>query len=245
MVALSGIDERTREDCEPFAAELRERGVRVSLLVPPTALVGGAPVLGGWLGNRTAAGDELVLHGLDLPHGHQGSGLGFRRTVPEHEAGLRLVAVRAALDRVGLSSRTFTARSRRLSEGTMAALHAAGFAVCADANHIRVLRSGRIHRAQSRTFEGILGEHARCRALPAAIDRAARRESLVRLSVDAADIAVPGRRQAVRDAVDLALRRGFAAATYGELAPLGRSSVHPPPRPPRQRRVPNLDPLTS
>jgi hypothetical protein len=56
--------------------------------------------------------------------------------------------------------------------------------------------------------------------------RTARRGGLVRIAVDAADLARSGPRQAVLDAVDIALHHGAVAVTYPDLlkAPLARAA---------------------
>ncbi|OXM58794.1 DUF2334 domain-containing protein, partial [Amycolatopsis thailandensis] len=48
--------------------------------------------------------------------------------------------------------------------------------------------------------------------------RAARRGGLVRLGIDAADLARPGLRQAFLDAVDVSLENRAFGATYGSLS---------------------------
>jgi predicted deacetylase len=53
-----------------------------------------------------------------------------------------------------------------------------------------------------------------CFALVLGVARAARRGGLVRLSVDAADLARPGPRQAILDAIDIATHHGAEPSTY-------------------------------
>ncbi|MFD0918260.1 DUF2334 domain-containing protein [Saccharopolyspora rosea] len=212
VVSLAGFDARTLDRCADFAAELDRRGVPLTLLLPPGPRP--APPVRRWLSDRLTAGDALGLRGF----GHC-SGRLLPAALPAHEAGLRLVAARAALERMDLSTDTFVLPRRLASPGTTAALRRHGFAVCADASTVRDLVTGRLHRARARSIgPGERGEPWRCRALVLGAGRAARRRRMVRLAVRAGDLARPGPRQAVLDGVDLALHHGADPITYSALA---------------------------
>ena len=166
--------------------------------------------------------------------------------LPAHEAGLRLVAALAAIDQLGLRADTFVPPRWFASPGSLTALRRHGFEVCADAMAVRELRSGTVHRGRVHALgPGEFAEPWWCRALVLGAGRAARRGRMVRLAVDSADLERPGPRQAIIDAVDLALHHDIRPTTYAAFA-----------RPPRvpgprvestiERRIPvNLDPLSS
>ncbi|MBM4723083.1 hypothetical protein GS439_10690 [Rhodococcus hoagii] len=63
--------------------------------------------------------------------------------------------------------------------------------------------------------DGFRAEPWRCRAMVLGASRGARRGRLVRLAVSAKQLGRPGPRQAVLDAVDLALHHGATPASTG------------------------------
>jgi len=223
LVSLSGIRSTTLDDCVRLTDELGARGVRTSLLVIPRA-----PGPLDWLRHRRAGGDAVLLHGYDHtadPIGswgpHSVARIGRRAefaTLPAHEAGLRLLAAGALLDGVGLHTDAFAPPRWLASPGTLRALRRRGFSLCADAAGVRDLRAGLVHRGRVLGFNGT-GEPWWCRAMVLGAARTARRGGLVRLAIDAADLAYPGRRGALLDAVDIALHHGARPSTY-EPAPL-------------------------
>lgn len=264
LVSLSGVQRGELERCADFAAELDRRSVPLSLLVTPRPDAAeptpDSPAL-RWVRERIAGNDAVALHGFD--HGRdadkgllprlassatrQGSllrGAEFA-ALPAHEAGLRLTAALAVLDRLRLRVDTFIPPRWIASPGTLTALRRHGFEVCAEIAAVRELRTGLVHRARVYGFgPGERAEPWWCRALVLGAGRAARRGRMVRLAVDAADLQRPGPRQAMLDAVDLALHYGARPATYGSFA-VG-------PRIPRPRvdglalsRIHNADPLSS
>lgn len=224
VVSLSGLDCQLLEECASFAAELDRRSVPLSLLLSPRGtgqLLPAPPVL-SWVVQRLQHRDALILHGFArgeapwqglLPRLHRrrlGEG-GARGTA------LRLVAVTRRLAGVGLRTGAFVPSRWFASPGTITALRRHGFAVCADAVAIRELRTGRVHRARVHALGS--GERAEpwwCRALVMGVGRAARRGKPVRIAAEAADLRKPGARQALLDAVDLALHHRALPATYGE-----------------------------
>lgn len=224
IVSLSGIRPSTLDAAITLSGELGARSVPLSLLVAPRAP---GPVM--WLRERRRAGDGVLQHGYDHtadPIGAWGSRtvarIGRRAefaALPAHEAGLRILAGATLLERLGLPTDTFAAPRWLVSPGTLHALRRRGFALCADATAVRDLQSGLVHRSRVLGF-GNLGEQAEpwwCRALVLGAARVARRGGLVRLAVDAADLARPGRRAALLDAVDLALHHGARPLTYTDV----------------------------
>ncbi|WP_073479544.1 DUF2334 domain-containing protein [Streptoalloteichus hindustanus] len=229
VVSLSGIAGRTVRRCAELAADLDRRAVPLSLLLTPRPAHGdrtdpGSPAL-RWVRLRQSVGDALVLHGFAHPDRSDGGWVPGARlwrrgefaALPTHEAGLRLLAARAALERLELSTDCFAPPRWLASPGTRAALRRHGFAVCAEATAVHDLRSGAVHRARVHGVgRGDVAEPWWCWALVLGVARAARRGGLVRLGVDAADLARPGPRQAVLDAVDIALHHGAEPTTYAE-----------------------------
>ncbi|WP_199440410.1 DUF2334 domain-containing protein [Umezawaea beigongshangensis] len=210
VVSLSGVGAGTLDRCADLAAELDRRNVPLSLVVAPRAV---GPVH-DWVKQRTAAGDALVLR-CD-------GGVEFA-----HEANLRLIAARNVLERLGLVADCY-APPRRASAGTLTALRRHRFALCADAVAVRDLRTGRTEPARVhglRRVGGERGEPWRCRALVLGAARVARRGGLVRLAVDASDLDRLGPRQAVLDAVDIALHHGAAPTTYQSQTRVGSPGV--------------------
>jgi len=224
VVSLSGINARTLAQATGLAAELDSRGVPLSLLVAPRVDRPSAdsPAL-RWVRSRAAGGDAVVLHGLDHDLDPCRRPRVIRRqaefaALPAHEANLRLVAARALLERLDLRTDYFAPPRWLASNGTLIALRRHGFRLCADVTAVRDLHNGmvipgRVH-GLARTERG---EQWLCWALVLGVARAARRGSLVRVAVDAGDLHRPGPRQAVLDAVDIALHHGAEPLTYGGL----------------------------
>jgi predicted deacetylase len=224
VVSLSGINARTLAQATGVAAELDSRGVPLSLLVAPRVdrQSADSPAL-RWVRSRAAGGDAVVLHGLDHDLDPCRRPRVIRRqaefaALPAHEANLRLVAARALLEKLDLHTDAFAPPRWLASSGTLIALRRHGFRLCADVTAVRDLRNGvvipgRVH-GLARTERG---EQWLCWALVLGVARAARRGGLVRIAVDAGDLHRPGPRQAVLDAVDIALHHGAEPVTYGGL----------------------------
>jgi len=236
VVSLSGLGGDAPEALArgaAFAAELDARGVPLSQLFRPAGVPEGAPLV-RWLHERRAAGDALVLHGFDHTPAPIGSPWVGRRAefaaLPRHEAGLRLVAARRALTRVGLRTDLFVPPRWLASPGTVAALREQGFGVLADEHGVRFLREDRVLRARVLGFR-VSGERRsvaedrraaeawRCRVLAAEVARTVRRGGLVRINVRAKDLTHPPRHAAVLAAVDAALALGATPSTYHGTAP--------------------------
>ncbi|ORA65818.1 DUF2334 domain-containing protein [Mycolicibacterium elephantis] len=217
IVSISGISDRTLPDVDGFCAQLDVRGVPASFLVAPR-LKGGyrieadAPTV-DWLTARRDRGDAVVLHGFDEAATKK------RRsefaTLPAHEANLRLLGADRVLEHVGLRTRLFAAPGWTVSRGTMTALPRNGFRIFAGLSGITDL----VRRTTVRTRvlgvgEGFLSEPWWCRTLVLSAERAARRDGIVRIAVAARHLRKPGPRQAMLDAVDLALLYGCVATVY-------------------------------
>jgi predicted deacetylase len=220
VVSLSGIGASTLGRCADLAEEFDRRQVPLSLLLAPRAAVDG-PAL-DWVRSRTAGGDSLVLHGFD----HTTRPVGLRRraefsALPAHEAGLRLVAARAALERLDLTTDLFAPPRWLASPGTLTALRRHRFGLCADLAAIRDLRTGAVHTGRVHGLGRVLGERIEswhCLALVLGASRTARRGGLVRISVDARELDRIGPRQAVLDAVDIALHHDAVPSGYTSFA---------------------------
>lgn len=210
MVSLSGIGPQTLGRCADLAALLEPRHVPLSLLVVPREL-GAAQE---WVRYRAALGDAVVLHGFG------------QRRLPAHEAGLLLTGARVQMEAIGLEADTFAPRRCVASPGTLLALAKHNFSRCADALAVREIGSGlaTLGRLHALTERGGLSE-LRSRALVHAAARSARRGGLTRITVDARDLNRPGARQAVLDAVDVALTHDAEPTTYVRLPPPHRASA--------------------
>ena len=205
VVSLSGINARTLDRCADLSQKLARRHVPLSLLFAPR---GAASAAADWVRERCAAGDALLLHGFDHAAEPRGRGVALGRraefaALPAHEAGLRLTAATVALERVGLSTTSFAPPRWLASRGTLIALQRKGFLLCADASGVHDLRAGTVYKGRIST-------------------RLARRGGLIRLAVDAGELARPG----LLDAVDIALYHGASAITYPDLLtlPLARAA---------------------
>lgn len=214
VVSLSGIGTRTLHRCVELAEQLDLRGVALSLLFAPrVAGLGQTSVVVDWVRHRHARGDALLLNGFDLTHAPR------RRaefgSLPAHEAGLRLTAARRTMENHGFELDSFAPPQWAVSLGTLSALRRNGFTLCADLTKIHDLRAGIVHKGRVHGLQyGERVEPWSCFALVLSVARAARRGGLVRLAVDAADLARPGPRRAILDAIDIATHHGAVATTY-------------------------------
>ncbi|BBY81836.1 DUF2334 domain-containing protein [Mycolicibacterium pulveris] len=217
IVSLSGIRDRTLPDVDAFCAQLDARGVPASFLVAPR-LKGGyrieadAPTV-DWLTARRDGGDAVVLHGFDEAATKK------RRsefaTLPAHEASLRLLGADRVLEHVGLRTRLFVAPGWTVSQGTMTALPRNGFRLVAGLSGITdLVRRTTVRARVLGVGEGFLSEPWWCRTLVLSAQRTARRDGVVRIAVAARHLRKPGPRQAMLDAVDLALLHGCEATVY-------------------------------
>ncbi|MCE6995706.1 DUF2334 domain-containing protein [Saccharothrix sp. S26] len=225
VVSLSGIGPSTLARCADLADELDRRRVPLSLLLAPRKAVPGEALT--WVRQRVAEGDALVLHGFDHQPDPTRRAVSLRRraefaALPAHEAGLRLVAARAAVARLGLATEVFAPPGWLASPGTVVALRRHRFAVCADMAGVRDLRTGDVRPGRVR----MVAEHW---SYLLSVGRAARRGGLVRLGVDAADLDRLGVREVLLEAVDLALHHGATATTYSSTAsPRGSTTTSTP-----------------
>ncbi|MDV7354406.1 DUF2334 domain-containing protein [Rhodococcus sp. NPDC019627] len=217
LVSVSGLRQETRDFAAAFAEEMDARGVPLSLLVAPRLkdkyrLVND-PATQDWLRLRRSRGDAVVLHGYDQAATKR------RRAefaaLPEHEARLRLIAADRVMEQTGLRTRVFAPPRWLASQGAVAALPSAGFRLLANMTAIHDLERGSSVRSRVLGIgEGFRAEPWWCRALVHGSGRAAKRGGVVRLAVTAKQLGTPGPRQAMLDAVDLALQYGAEPTVY-------------------------------
>jgi predicted deacetylase len=221
VVSVSGINARTLDRCAELGEELARRGVPLSLLFAPrVAGTDQSETAVAWVQQRHRTGDALLLHGVDDTTQPRGRSVAFGRraefaALPAHEAGLRLTAATALLDRLGLTADGFAPPRWLASQGTLRALRSKGFTLCADLTAVRDLRTGVLHRGRVQGLkQGDRAEPWWCYALVLGAARTARRSGLVRLAADAATLYRSGPRQALLDAVDIAMQHGARGTTY-------------------------------
>ncbi|GAB2654056.1 DUF2334 domain-containing protein [Nocardia goodfellowii] len=217
LVSVSGIRDTTRDAAIEFAAEMDQRNIRLSLLVAPR-LKGGYrlaadPATQAWLRGRRARGDAIVLHGYDQAATKR------RRaefaTLPKHEARLRLTAADRVMEQVELRTRLFAAPRWDASSGAIAALPDVGFRLALGLTSILDLERNAAQKTRVYGIgEGFRAEPWWCRALILGAARTARRGGVLRLAISAAQLQRPGPRQAMLDAVDLALFHGARSDVY-------------------------------
>lgn len=217
IVSVSGIRDETCYLAAGFADEMDARGVRLSLLVAPRLKdkyrLADDAVTTAWLRERREHGDAIVLHGYDQAATKR------RRaefaTLSKHEAKLRLLAADRVLEHAGLRTRVFAPPRWVASPGAMSVLAETGFRTMAGLGAVHDLTRGTLQRG--RVFgigEGFKAEPWWCRALVLGAGRAAKRGGLVRLSITAKQLGNEGPRQAVLDAVDLALFHEATSQVY-------------------------------
>lgn len=217
LVSVSGIRDETRDVVAAFAAEMDRRSVPLSLFVAPRLkdkyrLVSD-PATQQWLRGRRDRGDAIVLHGYDQAATKR------RRAefavLPEHEARLRLLAADRVLEEVGLRTRLFAPPRWVASTGAVSVLPSLGFRLLAELTAIRDLTHDTGVRSHVIGLgDGFRAEPWRCRSMVLSASRGARRGRLVRLAISARQLGKPGPRQALLDAVDLALHHGAQPIVY-------------------------------
>jgi predicted deacetylase len=154
-----------------------------------------------------------VLHGFDEAATKKRRG--EFATLPAHEANLRLMAADRVLEHLGLRTRLFAAPGWTVSQGTVTALPRNGFRLLAGLSGITdLVRQTSVRARVLGIGEGFLTEPWWCRTLVLSAERTARREGIVRVAVAARHLRRSGPRQAMLDAVDLALMHQCAPAVY-------------------------------
>ena len=212
VVSLSGVSARTLYRCVELAGELDRRGVPLTLLHTPDRDGTGSGVL-DWVTARQVGGDAVLLRG----------GPGFTAS-PAHEAGLRLTAALNLLDRIGLRVDGFAPPRWLATPGTLTALRRKGFQLCAELGGVRDLRADIVHKGRVLGIgSGRFAEPWWCSWVVLGAARAARQGGLVRVALDARDLSRSGPRQALLDAVDIALHHGATRTTYRGLMTVGAS----------------------
>lgn len=217
IVSVSGISSATLADLDDFRRALDTRGVPLSLFVAPRLKKGyrldADPTTADWIRRHHAAGDAVVLNGFD-----EAATKRMRSefaSLPAHEANLRLIAANRALEQVGLQTRLFAGPRWATSEGTERVLPRNGFRLLIGMYGTRDLVRGFATRNLVIGIgAGFLSEPWWCRAVVLSAERAARRGDTVRLAVAARHLGRAGTRQAMLDAVDLAVMHGCRPAVY-------------------------------
>lgn len=167
----------------------------------------------GWLTTRREAGDAIVLHGFGEAATKKRRG--EFATLPAHEANLRLMAADRVMEHLGLRTRLFAAPGWAVSQGTVSALPRNGFRLLAGLSEITdLVRNTSVRARVLGIGEGFLSEPWWCRTLVLSAERTARRDGIVRVAVAARHLRRPGPRQAMLDAVDLALMHHCVPAVY-------------------------------
>ncbi|OBK74505.1 DUF2334 domain-containing protein [Mycobacterium sp. 1274761.0] len=217
IVSISGIRDETLPDVEAFCALLDERAVPSSFLVAPRLKSGYRldhdPTTVEWLSARRGRGDAIVLHGFDEAATKKRRG--EFATLQAHEANLRLMGADRILEHLGLRTRLFAAPGWTVSQGTVNALPRNGFRLLAGLGGITdIVRKSTVRSRVLGIGEGFLSEPWWCRTLVLSADRTARRAGVVRVAVAARHLRTPGPRQAMLDAVDLALMHQCVPAVY-------------------------------
>lgn len=217
ILSVSGICDRTLPHLDEFRRLLDGRAVPVSLFVAPRQKhayrLESDDATIAWLRQQRSAGDAVVLHGFDEAATKR------RRSefsiLGAHEANLRLMAADRILEQVGLRTRLFSAPGWTASDGTMRVLPRNGFRLLIGMRGTADLVRGTEVRSRLLGIgAGFLTEPWWCRSLVLTAERLARRGGTVRVAVSARQLGKSGPRQAVLDAVDLALMHGCAAAVY-------------------------------
>lgn len=217
IVSVSGINERTLDEVDTFRRALDHRGVPLSLFVAPRLKhhykLEKDPGTVEWLTGRREAGDAIVLHGFDE------AATKHRRNefakMPAHEANLRLIAADRVLEHTGLRTRLFAAPRWKYSQGTLQALPRNGFRVLIGMSGITDLVSGSsVKSSLVGLGAGFTSEAWWCRVLVQSTARAARHGRTVRIAVAAKELAKSGPREALLDAVDLALLHECVPSVY-------------------------------
>ncbi len=125
------------------------------------------------------------------------------------------MAADRVLEHLGLRTRLFAAPGWNASQGTVAALPRNGFRLLAELSDVTDLVRRTTMRARVLGIgEGFLTEPWWCRTLVLSAERTARREGVVRVAVAARHLRRSGPRQAMLDAIDLALLHRCEPTVY-------------------------------
>lgn len=217
IVSVSGISERTIAEVDAFRRQLAAREVPASFLVAPR-LKGGYQLARDsatveWLQRHRTGGDAVVLHGYDEAATKKRKG--EFASLQAHEANLRLMGADRVLEHLGLRTRLFAAPGWNVSPGVITALPRNGFRLLAGLDGITDLANGTTVRSRVLGIgEGFLTEPWWCRAMVLAAERTARRGGVVRVAISAPQLRRSGPRQALLDAIDLALMHRCLPTVY-------------------------------
>jgi predicted deacetylase len=217
IVSISGIRNSAVDDVDEFCTELDARAVPVSFLLTPR-LAGGYRLTDDcrtaqWLRMRRERGAAVVLHGYDAATTNKR--WPEFASLPAHEANLRLMAADRVLEHIGLRTRLFAPPGWLASPGTAQALARNGFRILAGLSGVTDLVRQTTTRARVIGIgAGFLTEPWWCRTLVLSAERAARRGGDVRIAFSTRQLRGTGTRQAMFDAIDLALMHGATPSVY-------------------------------
>lgn len=216
-MSISGIRNSTVDYVDDFCAEMDARAVPLSFLLAPR-LDGGYRLsddcwTAQWLRGRRERGDAIVLNGYDAAATNKR--WPEFASLPAHEANLRLMAADRVLEHIGLRTRLFAPPGWLASPGAAQALGCNGFRLLAGLSGVTDLVRQTTTRARVVGIgAGFLTEPWWCRTLVLSAERIARRGGDVRITVSAKQLRGTGPRQAMLDAIDLALMHGATPAVY-------------------------------
>lgn len=232
-VVLHDAAAATQAGCERVMRAAGEvaPGLPWTLLVVPRYHGGDpTPAFERWLAARSAAGDELSLHGwrhlderppsgpLDaLRRRHYTRGEGEFWALPRGEAAARIAAGRAWLDGLGLPAPGFVAPAWLLGPGAQEALEATDFAYTSTLRTVRRLPRGPVLASQSLVYStSSAWRRALSLAWNAAVARAERGNPLLRLELHPRDADFPRVRRSWQRLLGAALADGRRPATVSQ-----------------------------
>ena len=129
------------------------------------------------------------------------------------------------MEQIGLRTRLFVPPGWTASPDTMTALPCNGFRLIADYGGIfDLVRRTSVRARVLGVGGGFLAESWWCRAVVLSAERIARRGGIVRLAISARHLGRSGPRQAMLDAIDLALMHGLTPTVYQWTPARGQNS---------------------
>jgi uncharacterized protein len=234
VVSVHDVSPATSSESRRWVDDLDERGIRASLLVIPGPWRGRAlaadTAFAGWLRSCVGRGHEICLHGWDhtakagAPLGRAVVAKLLARdcaefwSLGEDEAADRARRGLDLLAALGLRASGFTPPGWLASAAAIRGLRRAGLHYVTTHRFVTDLRTGRrlralviCHRPDGR------GEHLGAALMargPALLLRPGR---TLRIAVHPDDLMRPGLREAALEGIDVALRIGAVAVTYGSI----------------------------
>ncbi len=235
VVSVHDVAPASAAETARWCADADGFGIPVSLLVIPGPWRGASlarqPEYAGFLRERRARGDEIMVHGWSHRAGPEGGwsrrtlgravarGAAEFAALDQGQAAAKLRDATAVMAESGLSTTGFTPPGWLASPAAEQALRAAGFTHTTDHFGAKDLRTGRRQRgfALSHRPGGGWSERFGAAMLQTFARRNARNGGLVRLALHPDDLHHPGLRAATLRAIDAALTAGARPTTYAEL----------------------------